>query len=165
MKKDLSGIKIGRLEALYSTGKNKYGGYIWLCRCDCGNEHKVLGSDFNRGKIKSCGCLRKEIGNRNIKHGYNGTITYKSWQSMKDKGNTLDRIDNNRNYTPENCKWSTYEEQARNRITSKLSKSKVKIIKKFIKDNKNISEIANIFNVSRGTIYDIKKNRIWRNIE
>jgi hypothetical protein len=31
------------------------------------------------------------------------------------KGLQLDRIDNDSNYSPENCKWSTKEEQSRNR--------------------------------------------------
>lgn len=31
------------------------------------------------------------------------------------EGCTLDRIDNSKSYQPDNCKWSTYKEQANNR--------------------------------------------------
>lgn len=33
---------------------------------------------------------------------------------------TLDRIDNNKGYTPDNCKWSTQEEQNNNRRSSRF---------------------------------------------
>ena len=35
------------------------------------------------------------------------------------KGYTIDRIDNNSNYTPQNCKWSSKKEQQRNRRITK----------------------------------------------
>jgi len=31
------------------------------------------------------------------------------------KSHTIDRIDNNKDYTPDNCKWSTKTEQSMNR--------------------------------------------------
>jgi hypothetical protein len=38
----------------------------------------------------------------------------------KPEGMTLDRIDISKDYSPENCKWSTYKEQMRNTSRSKF---------------------------------------------
>lgn len=32
----------------------------WFCKCDCGNQIKVLGSSLTSGHTKSCGCLSKQ---------------------------------------------------------------------------------------------------------
>lgn len=62
----------------------------WQCRCDCGNEKAVAGSDLRSGLSQSCGCLIREKSARlNTKHGHavkhDGTPPspeYTAWTSM-----------------------------------------------------------------------------------
>lgn len=59
--KDLTGKKFGKLLVLsFSHWKprkdNKRRPY-WNCLCDCGKETKT---HLNSGRVRSCGCLRKE---------------------------------------------------------------------------------------------------------
>ena len=62
---DLSGDSFGRLTVVYDTGeRDPKRGKIWMCKCICGNYHKVSTSHLRHGNTKSCGCLRKGSPNR-----------------------------------------------------------------------------------------------------
>jgi 5-methylcytosine-specific restriction endonuclease McrA len=64
-KLDLVGQRFGRLLVIASTDEHRRRARLWLCKCDCGNQHKVT-TDNLRGKhIESCGCLLKESASRN----------------------------------------------------------------------------------------------------
>lgn len=67
---DLKGKTFGRLHALAATDtRATNGSVIWKCICDCGNEAYVSGDLLKKKKngVKSCGCLRTEIGSLNGK--------------------------------------------------------------------------------------------------
>ncbi|MDG4962973.1 hypothetical protein OGZ33_01800 [Lactococcus lactis] len=70
--RDLTGQRFGRLTAIAKTGERNRAGYVlWNCKCDCGNETTVPSSELKRAKLKergskSCGCLRRETGERNL---------------------------------------------------------------------------------------------------
>lgn len=59
---------------------------FWLFQCDCGNAKISRMYDVKRGKINSCGCLKKKLlterNKSNAKHGYFGTSTYDSWAGI-----------------------------------------------------------------------------------
>lgn len=56
---DLTGKTFGRLTVLKKLDKRKNEWY-WLCQCDCGTTKEVRGVSLREGKVRSCGCLKKE---------------------------------------------------------------------------------------------------------
>ena len=55
----LAGDHFGRLETKERAGL-KNGSDVWLCRCTCGAERRVLSFNLLGGRTKSCGCLQRE---------------------------------------------------------------------------------------------------------
>ena len=64
--KDLTNQRFGRLLCVEPCG---FLGYHrqWLCKCDCGREHKTLATNLLSRKIQSCGCLGRAKGALNSK--------------------------------------------------------------------------------------------------
>lgn len=94
---DLTGKRFGRLvvieraeDHIQPNGKHQI---QWLCKCDCGNEVVVRGSNLKNGNSKSCGCLQKDTTSFNNKL-HNGSISvsgmarskiYTTWCNMKQR--------------------------------------------------------------------------------
>lgn len=84
--KDLAGKKYGRLFVVKHLGSDDQNQALWLCKCDCGNEHIVTGHNLIRGRTKSCGCLKNELSSKRLKtHGKSKTRLYDIWIAMKQR--------------------------------------------------------------------------------
>lgn len=57
MVKDITGYTFGRLTVINRADNDKNHKARWLCKCECGNEKIVIGSNLLSGRTTSCGCL------------------------------------------------------------------------------------------------------------
>lgn len=74
--------------------KNPGGGnkVMWRCLCVCGRLTDVNAQHLRSGRIRSCGCLRKELAaKQSFVHGGRDTLLYDVWTQM------IQRCENKRN--------------------------------------------------------------------
>lgn len=81
---DLTDKRFGKLVVIKLIGRTRYRQIIWLCRCDCGKERTVHGSNLRSGATKSCGHHGK---GPSLRHGHTArgktSPEYITWQAMK----------------------------------------------------------------------------------
>ena len=80
---DMTGRPIGRLLVIEECGRDARGEALWRCRCECGNEVIVRGSNLRNEHTTSCGCYRRErTGETHTTHGMCKTRLYSVWLDM-----------------------------------------------------------------------------------
>lgn len=194
-KKQYIGKKIGKITIVEDLGlqkSTKRSRRYVIGECECG-ARKKLRADMLPSRFK-CNCPRmiddpvyrvwEKIKSRcfNPKlpsykyYGGKGIKVCNQWLDPKvfiswaydngyQKGLQIDRIDNNGDYSPDNCRWVTLQENCQNRSTTKFSSEEIHEIRaKFESGLKPYQIHKDYPGVSYYTIWDIVKYRSWTNL-
>lgn len=98
-----------------------------------------------------------KYGSRGIKicdEWLNDFMSFYNWsmENSYKEDLTIDRINNNRNYEPSNCRWTTIKKQSNNRRTNRFITYKG--------ETKSLTELAEEYNINASTFSD-RLERGW----
>lgn len=88
--KDITGLKTEKLTVLRFHSMDKWGGSLWVCKCECGKEKIIRSSSLTSSKQKSCGCILAKAGERRRTHGLTKDPSFVMWTSARKRSEKAD---------------------------------------------------------------------------
>lgn len=151
-------LTVARASSVKSGGIKSCGCQRRIALANAHTRHGAAANKTATPEYRIWGSMRNRCNNPNNKnyksYGYRGIIVCERWQAFEnflaDMGqkpspqHSIERINNDKGYSPDNCRWATMIEQNRNRRSNHLIT--------FGGETLCIKEWAERLNISKGTL-------------